>query len=359
MPSIILFYFILCVSILKINSQRNLLEEGLSDDIIILHTNDIHCGIEDNIGYDGVMLYKKELKTKYKHVLLVDAGDHIQGGPIGLLSKGKDLIDIMNYMEYDIVTIGNHEFDYKVEQLIELNNTLNQGYICANFLFKNKSKIFQPYNIVKLEENLKIGFIGVVTPQSFTRTYLNNLVDKDGNLIYDFLIENNGKELYKKIQDYIDEIRKDKDVKYVIILSHLGYGGDVPEEFTSKGLLANIKGVDAIIDGHTHLEYNSTYKDKDGKDVYISQAGTKFKKVGKLTIKDDGNITSELIGEIPLFNDYNYSNIYTVNRNCTSRKARSVFLQVPCLPVTCHKYRICLCQTVASCRSTHCNNVRT
>ena len=99
----------------------------------------------------------------------------------------------------------------------------------------------------------------------------------------------------------------------------MGYGADVPEEFTSKGLLANIKGVDAIIDGHTHLKYNSTFKGKEGKDVYISQAGTKLKKIGKLTIKVDGNITSELIGEIPLFDDYNYSYIYTVNGNGIER----------------------------------------
>jgi 2',3'-cyclic-nucleotide 2'-phosphodiesterase (5'-nucleotidase family) len=97
-------------------AKRNLQSEK-SNDIIILHTNDVHCGVNDVIGYDGLNLYKKELKTKYKHVLLVDAGDNIQGGAIGLLSKGKDIINITNYLEYDVVTIGNHEFDYKAETL--------------------------------------------------------------------------------------------------------------------------------------------------------------------------------------------------------------------------------------------------
>ena len=312
----IFFYF----SILTINSQRNLLEEEKSDDIIILHTNDVHCGINDTIGYDGVMLYKRELETIYKHVLLVDAGDHIQGGPISFLSKGEDIIQIMNAMGYDAVTIGNHEFDYKIEYLMELNKTLNSGYICANICWKNKKPIFPPYKIIELDKNIKIGFIGVTTPQSFTRTYLHNLIGDEDK--YDFLLGNNGTELYDTIQNYTDELRNEKNVDYVIILSHLGYKGDVKYEFTSKGLLANIKGVDAIIDGHSHVEYNSTFEDKENKSVYIIQTGTKLKKVGKLTLKRgndiDNNITSELISEIPLFNNNSIS-YKTVNRGGIDR----------------------------------------
>ena len=88
-----------------------------SDDIVILHTNDVHCGVTDTIGYDGLMLYKKQLQKKYENVLLVDAGDHIQGGTIGLLTHGKAIIEIMNKLKYDVVTLGNHEFDYKIPEL--------------------------------------------------------------------------------------------------------------------------------------------------------------------------------------------------------------------------------------------------
>ena len=115
-------YFIIFLLCFNIYTQKNLIkEEGeeLSDDIIILHTNDVHCGIDDAIGYDGVNLYRKELKMKYKHVLLVDSGDNIQGGVIGLLSKGEDIINITNFLEYDAVGVGNHEFDYKIEQLFK------------------------------------------------------------------------------------------------------------------------------------------------------------------------------------------------------------------------------------------------
>ena len=327
------FYFIFFFFFSYINSKRNLIveeEEELSDDIIILHTNDVHCGVNDVIGYDGLNLYKKELKTKYKHVLLVDAGDNIQGGAIGLLSKGKDIINITNYLEYDVVTIGNHEFDYKAETLFNLSEIIKAGYICCNFLRrKNHSTVFRPYKIKKVG-NVSIGFIGVLTPLTLTKSYLHNLVDENGSLIYDFLTERDGHELYEAVQGYIDELRNVEKVDYVIILAHVGYGGDALEQYTSPALLAHINGVDAIIDGHTHLAYNNTFPDKDGKQIYISQTGTKLNIVGKLTIKPNGNITSELIDKIPLFEGYDSDSYYTVEREGIERyvdKATNEFIE--------------------------------
>ena len=302
--------FIILFSISLANSKRKLLEEKNNDDIVIIHTNDVHCGITDYIGYDGLMLFKKELLTKYEHVLLVDAGDQIQGGSISFLSRGMDIIKIMNKLEYDVATIGNHEFDYKLENLLNLSNSLNCSYINANFCNrKNKEPIFEPYKIVEAG-NKKIGFIGVLTPLTFNQTYLHTLVDKDGNYIYDFLTERNGKELYEAIQKYINELREYKHVDYVIILSHLGYKGD-QEGFGSKALLENIEGVDAIIDGHSHQVYNITGKDKTGKDIIITQAGTRLSNVGTLTIRE-GKIILEIISEIPLFEGYD--NIEKITR---------------------------------------------
>ena len=317
----IFLYFALFISILASNPQRNLLEEeGLSDDIIILHTNDVHCGIDDTIGYDGLMLYKKELETKYKHVLLVDAGDHIQGGAIGLLSRGKDIVDIMNQLNYTFATLGNHEFDYKLERLYNLSELMVQKYICANFVYrKNKTTIFDPYRIIEINNtdntSTKIGLIGLVTPQTLTKTYMHSVVDENGTLIYDFLSAGKGQELFETVQKYINELNNIEHVDYVIIVSHFGYGGDTINEYTSKGLLENLSGVNAIIDEHTHLVYNSTWKDKDGKDVYISQTGTRLANVGKITIKKDGNITSEIISEIPIFEGYqDYKNVLRSNK---------------------------------------------
>ena len=186
-------YFILFILItysfqVNLNNFKNkdileLKEEEKSDDIIILHTNDVHCAVNDNIGYDGLMLYKKELQRKYKNVLTVDAGDHIQGNIIGLLSKGLDIISIMNKIGYDASTIGNHEFDYNIPALKNCSEKLTCGYICANFCYrKNKAKIFKPYKIIPVG-NKKLGFIGVVTPQTLTKTYLHSLTDDEGKLI--------------------------------------------------------------------------------------------------------------------------------------------------------------------------------
>ena len=291
-------------SISFVNSQRQLLEEKNSDDIIILHTNDVHCGITDNIGYDGLMLFKKELQTKYEHVLLVDAGDHIQGAAIGLLSYGGDIIKIMNELEYDASTIGNHEFDYKLEQLYKLREQFNHNYVNAHFCFrKNKTTVFEPYKIVEAG-NIKIGFIGVLTPLTLTKTYLHTLVDEDGNYIYDFLTERQGLEFYEAIQKYIDELREIGHVDYVIILSHLGLSAE-QEEYSSEALLRNIEGVDAIIDGHSHQVYSEIRKDKTGKDVIIAQVGTKLSNLGALTLSN-GTVKSEIISEVPIFQGYEY-----------------------------------------------------
>ena len=140
----LIFFIFILLKILKIfslinlrNNETNIFlelkEEEKSDDIIILHTNDVHCGLIDNIGYDGLMLYKKELQKKYRNVLMVDAGDHIQGDIIGLLSKGQDIIEIMNKIGYNVSTIGNHEFDYELEALYNCSDKLKCGYISPNF----------------------------------------------------------------------------------------------------------------------------------------------------------------------------------------------------------------------------------
>ena len=275
-------------------------EDTRRDDIIILHTNDVHCGLIDSIGYDGLMLYKKELEMEYKNVLLVDAGDHIQGGAIGLLSNGSDIIDIMNKIGYNVTLIGNHEFDYGIDNLIDCDKKLVNGYISANFCLrkeKNKNSIFPAYKILDVG-NKKIAFIGVTTPQTLSKTYLHNILDEDGQMKYDFLNGNNGQELYEKMQYYINKVRGE-GADYVIILSHLGNAGDALEQFTSSGLLSHLSGVDAMIDGHTHKVYNITTKDKYNNPIPLSQTGTKLTHLGVLKIKTDGTITSELLSEIP------------------------------------------------------------
>ena len=305
----------------NIRKSRNLKEikeeEELSDDIIILHTNDVHCSLMSNIGYDGLMLYKKELQKKYKYILTVDVGDHAQGDPIGLLSKGKEIINIMNKIGYDIALLGNHEFDYGLEVLYKNEEKLNCGYICANFCYKkNKTSIFPEYKIVEIGGK-KIGFIGILSPQTLTKTYLIKILDEKGEFIYDFLTANEGEELYNTTQKYIDEI-KNKGADYIIILSHLGNDDDnSPNEYTSIKLLSHINGVDAILDGHTHKVYTIKSADKDGKNFPITQTGTKLSNIGVLKIKTNGTILSEIISEIPEPEEKDYAE--KVKRNNKER----------------------------------------
>ena len=302
MKKIILLIFVLLgiYSLPTGENPKRQLQDSRSDDIIILHTNDVHCGVQDTIGYDGLMLYKKQLLKKYKHVLLVDAGDHIQGGTIGLITNGIAIIDIMNKVGYDVATLGNHEFDYGVEQLEKCKERLSCSYISSNYCLRTEkqSSIYDPYKIVEAG-NKKIGFIGVATPQTLTKTSLVTEKDAEGKSKYDFLTGNNSKELYERVQTHINDLRDNKNVDYVIILAHLGIRGDAEFENTSEGLLKNLKRVDALIDGHTHLVYSEKVKDLDGKEVPYAQTGTKLTNIGVFTLHTDGKITQQNIDEIP------------------------------------------------------------
>ena len=267
----------------------------LSDDIVIVHLNDVHCGIQDKVGYDGFVLYLDKLKEKYKYVITVDVGDHIQGGSLGAISNGEAIIKIMNKINFDVVTIGNHEFDYGTEQLDKLGKNISSKYICVNYCYKkNKTCIFEPYKIIEAG-NKKIGFLGVLTPLTLTKTYLSTLKESDGSAIYDFL-SGNDTELQQTLQNHINKLRNEEKVDYVILLTHIGM--DL-EKYTSNGLLSNLEGVDAVLDGHTHLVYNTTTKDKTRKNIPISQTGTKLESIGKLILKTDGSIETETISEVP------------------------------------------------------------
>ena len=291
---IIIFSLQKCNNLNKIKSPKNLRKLIDDEDIIIVHVNDVHCGLNDTIGYDGISLFLDELKRNYTNVISVDVGDHIQGGTLGSISDGSAIIKIINRIGFDVAILGNHEFDYGIEQLEKLEKNITSRYICANFCYReNKTTIFEPYKIIE-KGGKKIAFIGVLTPLTFSKTYLSSVRDKNGEQIYDFLAGENGKILSNTIQKYIDEVKN--EVNYTILLTHIGLR---VEAYTSEGLLSNLKNVDAVLDAHTHQKYIVTEKDQDNKDIYITQTGTKLEGVGLLIIKKDGSIISEIIDEIP------------------------------------------------------------
>ena len=273
------------------NTERKLQEK--SDDIVIIHLNDVHCGLNETIGYDGFVLYRDELKKKYNHVITVDVGDHIQGGTLGAITNGIAILEIMNEIKFDVNILGNHEFDYGIDQLNLLQENMSTQYICANFCTrKDKKPVFAPYQILDVG-NKKIAFISIITPLTFSISSLSTLQDSDGNPMYTFLSDK--QELYETTQSYINEI-KGKNADYIILLTHIGMDRD---EYTSNDLVSNLEGVNAVLDGHTHNVYITTSKDKNEKPVYFTQAGTKLENVGVLIIKTDGTITTQIINEIP------------------------------------------------------------
>ena len=261
-----------------------------SNDIVILYTNDVHCAVDDNIGYAGLAAYKKEMQAAYNYVALVDCGDSVQGDVIGTLSKGEYLVDIMNEVGYDFAAFGNHEFDYTLPQLQKLIDKAKYQYLCCNLTYTGKDGKgltgYKAYEI-KTYGDIKVAFVGIDTPESFTKSTPTYFQDANGNYIYGFCEGNNGADLYKAVQKAIDAA-KAAGADYVIGLGHLGID-EQSSPWTSKEVIANTTGFDAFIDGHSHSTFSETIKDKS----VFEQTGTKLANVGKIIIKADGTITHE------------------------------------------------------------------
>ncbi len=266
---------------------------ALAEDIIILHTNDIHCGILDNVGFPNLSQYKKDLKKAGHKVLLVDAGDCVQGAPIGKLSKGESVVRIMNAVKYDFLIPGNHEYDYGMDQFFKLAKMQKSKYHSCNFIdLRTNTLPLAPSKIIKIGGKT-LGFVGVTTPQTLNTSTPKFFQDDKGNYIYGFFEDDTGEKLYAQIQKTVDQVRKD-GAEYVFIVGHLGMDGSIPR-WASPAIAQNTRGIDAIIDGHSHEKYAvRSEKNLDGKDVLITQTGTKLQTVGKLVLKDDGSLESTL-----------------------------------------------------------------
>nr|MBO6295606.1 bifunctional metallophosphatase/5'-nucleotidase [Schwartzia sp. (in: firmicutes)] len=270
-------------------------------DVVILHTNDIHCGVEDNVGVARLSQYKKDLKKQGLAVLLVDAGDAVQGAPIGKLSKGESIVNIMNAIGYDFLIPGNHEFDYGMEQFFKLNSLQKTKYFSCNFTdLRTGNLCLSPYKVVSAGGH-KIAFVGVTTPETLATSTPKYFQDENGKFIYGFSEDNSGAKIYAAIQKAVDAA-KAEGAEYVIVVGHLGVNGSIPK-WSSITIAENTRGVTAIIDGHSHEQFDTLMaKNKDGKDVLITQTGTKMQTVGKLVIHDDGTMTSTLEKEDTLPN---------------------------------------------------------
>ena len=263
-------------------------------EIVILHTNDMHCGINDNLGLATAAQMKKDALQETPYVALVDAGDAVQGAPIGKLSRGEAVVRMMNAAGYDFAIPGNHEFDYGMERFWQLDKQLKNGYYCANFTDLRTKKLALPaYKIMQFGDT-KVAFVGATTPGTLISSTPVFFQDGKGNYLYGFNEDETGRKLYKALQKSINAAREN-GADYVFIVGHLGINGSI-EYWNSENVAANTRGVDAIIDGHSHERIQGKYvKNYLGNDVLIAQTGTKLKTVGRLVISTDGKITSTLI----------------------------------------------------------------
>ena len=262
---------------------------ALQKNLVVLFTSDVHCGIDQGWGYAGLYAVKESL-SKDNYVLLVDDGDAIQGEPIGTMTTGEGIIDIMNTVGYDIAIPGNHEFDYGMDRFLELTKKANFPYISCNFN-KEGEPVFQPY-VIKDIDGVKFAFVGVTTPMTLRSSTPRYFMDENGKFIYGFLQDENGEALYAAVQKAVDDARAE-GAQYVIVMAHMGNEAEC-SPWTYAEVISNTTGIDAWLDGHSHDTDQVVMKNKDGQDVVRSACGTKLANIGALTVTTDGKFSSEL-----------------------------------------------------------------
>ena len=264
------------------------------EDIVILYTNDVHTYIDGPLSYDVIAALKAALIEQYGNVLLVDAGDAIQGTAYGSMDKGKTIIQLMNAAGYDLATLGNHEFDYGMEGCMNAVEWAEYPYISCNFYHEENGvkgeSVLPAYEVFNIGGR-KLAFVGITTPESFTKSTPAYFQDDAGNYIYGISGGEDGAALYADVQAAIDAARAE-GAELVIALGHLG-DDPASKPWTSEETIANVSGLNAFIDGHSH----STVVGKDVNGTLLTQTGEYFGAIGMMLIDGQtGAITTDLIG---------------------------------------------------------------
>lgn len=271
---------------------------GDKADVTILYTNDVHTYIDNKSPkptYAAIAALKKSIEDTGRDVLLVDAGDHIQGTAYGSMDDGATIIELMNEAGYDLATPGNHEFDYGMARAKAVLREADFPYVSCNWVDLRTGFNVLPSVKFFLVGGRKIAFVGVTTPETFTKStpaYFMN--DAQTKYIYDILGGEDGQKLYDAVQEAIDKAEF-WGADTIIGLGHLGVDPS-SSPWTSEEVIAHTHGFTAFIDGHSHtVMANKQVTDASGKAVTLTQTGSYFKNIGKMTVGADGTITTELI----------------------------------------------------------------
>ena len=268
------------------------------EDVVVLYTNDVHTYIDGPMGYDVVAGLKAELTKQYGNVILADAGDAIQGTAFGSMDKGQTIVSLMNAAGYDVATLGNHEFDYGMDGCKSVMEKAQYPYVSCNFYQEKDGvrgeNVLPSYQIFEMGGH-KIAFVGVTTPESFTKSTPAYFQDANGNYIYGISGGEDGAALYADVQTAIDgAVAEGADV--VIGLGHLG-DDPASKPWTSEEVIANVAGLDAFIDGHSHsTQPGKEVADKNGDNVVLTQTGDYLSNIGMMVIDGEtGAISTDLI----------------------------------------------------------------
>ena len=271
---------------------------GDKADVTILYTNDVHTYIDNKSPkptYAAIAALKKSIEDAGRDVLLVDAGDHIQGTAYGSMDDGATIIELMNEAGYDLATPGNHEFDYGMARAKAVLREADFPYVSCNWVDLRTGFNVLPSVKFFFVGGRKIAFVGVTTPETFTKStpaYFMN--DAQTKYIYDILGGEDGQKLYDAVQKAIDKAEF-WGADTIIGLGHLGVDPS-SSPWTSEEVIAHTHGFTAFIDGHSHtVMANKQVTDASGKAVTLTQTGSYFKNIGKMTVGADGTITTELI----------------------------------------------------------------
>ena len=270
---------------------------GDKSDVTILYTNDVHTYIDKQspkLTYAAIADLKQSYQNAGKDVLLVDAGDHVQGTAYGSMDEGASIIKLMNAAGYDVATPGNHEFDYGMDRAKAIMKEADFPYLSCNWVDLRTTLRVLPSVKVFVRGGRRIAFVGVTTPETFTKSTPAYFMDKEQRkYIYDIQGGEDGKKLYDAVQKAIDKAKLLADV--VIGLGHLGVDPS-SSPWTSEEVIAHTTGFDAFIDGHSHtVMENKQVADASGRLVTLTQTGSYFANVGEMTIAPDGTISTRLV----------------------------------------------------------------
>lgn len=304
----ILLTFAVLLTMVRLSAQPQL-PKIESQDIVILYDNDVHCAID---GYAKMAGERDHILETTPNVCVVSSGDFASGRALGAVSQGEYIVDVMNAVHYDYVTIGNHEFDFGIPQMTHLFKELNGKVVCCNlWKIENISTghevtcvpMYDGYEIRNFGGK-KVAFIGIATPGTISSSTPSYFKDDQQRFVYTFGKENSPYAphyLVDEVQEQVNAARHE-GADYVVALAHLGID---PPALTSTELIAQTTGIDVVLDGHSHSVIEErTLNNREGHPVILTSTGTAFANIGVLVIRENGTLETRLLpcSDIPYIN---------------------------------------------------------